>query len=541
MSQAQSIAAWVIRSRQSIRTCLGETVPLSVYVRPLWRGLTVLLLASVMIAVGIPAQATTSATSSISGAISAGPGVSIDRVSIVAFGSADDVTWGMATTSADGSYTLSNIPAGSYKIRINGGTSGGYDTWYGGPTREQATAVTVGEQQSLTGINAVLPLGATMSGKASVPEGFSLADSMIVVSADALDGGHTPGTVLFTLVDAQGNYLIKGLAPDSYRINFYPHRGEELLPVYYGSNTTRITVSGTENITAIDATLIRASAYSGKITLPAGADTTGLKVSARTEDNQVAGRGSIAADGSYRITFLHPGKYRIKVSAGTSGLVDQWYSDGTYDGSATRVSAPPEATAQGIDLTLTRSPLFVDVGSDNVFFNEISWLAARGVTGGYPDGTYRSVDVIHRDAMAAFLYRAAGRPEFIPPDSSPFSDVATTSPFYKEITWLKAQGITTGYGDGTFRPLGAINRDAMAAFLYRFAGTSCIRPQAEIPVFTDNPVGGQFHNEIKWMSCYDISTGYPDGSYRPGEPVRRDAMAAFLKRWSAGPGWDRME
>nr|WP_260853562.1 S-layer homology domain-containing protein [Kocuria palustris] len=33
--------------------------------------------------------------------------------------------------------------------------------------------------------------------------------------------------------------------------------------------------------------------------------------------------------------------------------------------------------------------------------------------------------------------------------------------------WARAQGITTGWPDGTFRPMHQTHRDAMAAFLYR--------------------------------------------------------------------------
>ena len=47
-------------------------------------------------------------------------------------------------------------------------------------------------------------------------------------------------------------------------------------------------------------------------------------------------------------------------------------------------------------------------------------------------------------------------------------DVKPTDPYYKEITWLGSTGISTGWDDGTFRPWEPINRDAMAAFLYRF-------------------------------------------------------------------------
>ena len=70
--------------------------------------------------------------------------------------------------------------------------------------------------------------------------------------------------------------------------------------------------------------------------------------------------------------------------------------------------------------------------------------------------------------MAAFLYRFAGAPTFSPPTRSPFSDVTRSRQFYKEITWLRSTGITTGYANGTFRPGAAVTREAMAAFLYRY-------------------------------------------------------------------------
>jgi len=73
--------------------------------------------------------------------------------------------------------------------------------------------------------------------------------------------------------------------------------------------------------------------------------------------------------------------------------------------------------------------------------------------------------------MAAFLYRMAGSPDHTPPADSPFKDVATTQQFYKEMAWLADRGISTGWthSDGTrsYRALQPINRDAMAAFLYR--------------------------------------------------------------------------
>src|SRR5699024_8251304 len=100
--------------------------------------------------------------------------------------------------------------------------------------------------------------------------------------------------------------------------------------------------------------------------------------------------------------------------------------------------------------------------------------------------TYRPLAPMNRDAMAAFLYRAAGEPAYTPPKRSPFTDVPTSSLFYKEIAWAESEGITTGWPDDTFRPLQPINRDAMAAFLYRFQGEPRFTPPRTSP-FPDVP------------------------------------------------------
>ena len=132
--------------------------------------------------------------------------------------------------------------------------------------------------------------------------------------------------------------------------------------------------------------------------------------------------------------------------------------------------------------------------------------------------------------MAAFLYRFAGEPVFTPPAVSPFSDVTTLTPFYKEITWLASTGITGGYSDGTFRPLGTVNRDAMAAFLYRFAGEPAFTPPSVSP-FSDSTTSTPFYKEITWLASTGITGGFSDGTFRPLQSVKRDAMAAFLFRF----------
>ncbi|MFW0182124.1 S8 family serine peptidase [Rothia sp. CCM 9417] len=175
-------------------------------------------------------------------------------------------------------------------------------------------------------------------------------------------------------------------------------------------------------------------------------------------------------------------------------------------------------------------PRFTDVKPGDQFYKEISWLADQKITTGYPDGTFRPLNKVERGAMAAFFYRMAGSPQYTAPSESPFSDVPTSHQFYKEIAWMHDMGITTGYPDGTFRPQANVNRDAMAAFFYRMAGEPAYAAPADSK-FSDVKPGDQFYKEISWLNSVGITTGWEDGSFRPVTPIARDAMAAFIYRY----------
>ena len=175
--------------------------------------------------------------------------------------------------------------------------------------------------------------------------------------------------------------------------------------------------------------------------------------------------------------------------------------------------------------TATSEPVFEDVPAGAAFFDDIVWLWDSGITTGVdldgdgalefapthaltreaavtwigrylgqtltvqdapawavdhgistvPAGDPSWQGPVTREAMAAFLYRAAGSPAFRPPWRSPFEDLTRTDAFYREITWLHAEGITTGVdldGDGRpeFRPADPLTREAAAAWLHRLDG-----------------------------------------------------------------------
>lgn len=126
-------------------------------------------------------------------------------------------------------------------------------------------------------------------------------------------------------------------------------------------------------------------------------------------------------------------------------------------------------------VTITAPEPFTDI-SGSGFRSDIIWMYDSGLSTGWGDGTYRPYQAISREAMAAFMYRLAGSPAYTPPAKSPFTDVPAGSLFYKQIAWLEAEGLANGWEDGTFRPGASMSREAMAAFIFRYSGEYCRLP-----------------------------------------------------------------
>ncbi|NQX12011.1 S-layer homology domain-containing protein [Microbacteriaceae bacterium VKM Ac-2855] len=205
---------------------------------------------------------------------------------------------------------------------------------------------------------------------------------------------------------------------------------------------------------------------------------------------------------------------------------------------ASRAEYLTGSTTTNSVLVDSRPHAFSDVLPTHPFFTDIEWMASTGLSTGYDDGRggkeYRPSANVTRQAMAAFLFRLSGDSAYTAPAEPSFSDVPTTHPYYREIEWMKAEGITTGNPDGTYNPNGVVSRQAMAAFLARMSGETIVVPAT--PSFSDVPTTNPFYAEIEWMRSSGISTGYDDGTYRPIADVSRQAMAAFLHRYDAKYG-----
>ena len=118
-----------------------------------------------------------------------------------------------------------------------------------------------------------------------------------------------------------------------------------------------------------------------------------------------------------------------------------------------------------------------DVPEGQWFTDPVQWSADGDVTG--LDGACFEPDrMASRGEMAVWLWNMEGQPHAAAPHS--FTDV--TDPGQQDpVSWLLAEGITTGTTDTTFSPTDGLTRGQFAAFLWRLAG----QPSAAAHSFTD--------------------------------------------------------
>lgn len=105
-----------------------------------------------------------------------------------------------------------------------------------------------------------------------------------------------------------------------------------------------------------------------------------------------------------------------------------------------------------------------------------------------------------------------------------FSDISPTHQYADAIKDLKSRNIINGYGDGTFRPEGNINRAEAVKILLN--GNNIKTDSSAPNVFPDVPSNTWFTDFVNTAAVRKIIKGYADGTFQPAHNISR---AEFLK------------
>lgn len=165
-----------------------------------------------------------------------------------------------------------------------------------------------------------------------------------------------------------------------------------------------------------------------------------------------------------------------------------------------------------VTVTPTGSPCsisFSDVHPGDYFYEPVRYLFCMGVTSGYADGTWRPYNNITRGQTIKTLVLAKGYP-LINPETPTFLDVPRDDPYYQVVETGAAHNIINGYPDGTYRPYDNVRRGQAMKIIVNANGWAEVRP--EIPSFRDVLQDNVFYGVIEAAYAHHIINGYQCGA-----------------------------
>lgn len=120
-----------------------------------------------------------------------------------------------------------------------------------------------------------------------------------------------------------------------------------------------------------------------------------------------------------------------------------------------------------------------------------------------------------------------------------FTDVSCESWYYDPVTYVAAEGIMTGYADGSgsFGAAAYIERQDAALLLYRYLADGETAPSHG---FSDVEAGAYYEAAVDWCAANGVFTGYQNGTndFGVGDPLTREDLMVVLYRIAGSPALD---
>jgi YD repeat-containing protein len=263
-----------------------------------------------------------------------------------------------ASTAEDGTYALSGLGAGSYRVCF-------YD-WDGQyvsecyddvPEVEAATDVAVTSGVTTLGINAQLSEAGRITGRVTDGAGNALAQISVEAYSWAAYGWSWGGSGTSA---PDGTYTIGSLAAGNYRVCFSDFTAGQYARECYDDapdleTAADVGVANDVTTSGIDAVLGPAGHITGVITDAAGNPVSGVSAEAYRWAGTTwfwVGSGDTGADGLYDIGGLATGVYRVCFYDWDDQYVSECYAASQGLEGGTDVAVTAGATTAGIDAAL---------------------------------------------------------------------------------------------------------------------------------------------------------------------------------------------
>ncbi|WP_342538572.1 S-layer homology domain-containing protein [Sporosarcina sp. FSL K6-1540] len=165
---------------------------------------------------------------------------------------------------------------------------------------------------------------------------------------------------------------------------------------------------------------------------------------------------------------------------------------------------------------------FKDVPKSHTNYTEIMYLLEMGVI--EQTEKFGVNDKVTREEVAIMVAKAIGLDG--QKTKTKFKDVPESRYSSGYINSAVNAGIINGYPDGTFKPKSLVTRGHMAAFI---ANAFKLTNQADIK-FKDVSKESTSYIAVRKLVYANITSGYPDSTFKPNEGLTRAHISAFIAR-----------
>lgn len=147
---------------------------------------------------------------------------------------------------------------------------------------------------------------------------------------------------------------------------------------------------------------------------------------------------------------------------------------------------------------------------------------------GYPDGTIRPGANITRAEVAVIFFRLLTDEarEFCRSETNRFTDTEPGAWYSVAVSSLTGIGILTGYPDGTFGPGQQITRAEFATIVTRFLKTAVPDGEDRFSDIADSWA----RDRINAAAALGLINGYPDGTFGPQRSITRAEAFTMVNR-----------
>lgn len=172
-------------------------------------------------------------------------------------------------------------------------------------------------------------------------------------------------------------------------------------------------------------------------------------------------------------------------------------------------------------------PAFEDVPEGSAYYDGVRWAVRAQVMDPDSETLFGADNTVTRGELIRIFYRLAGSPSVTRPDHSPYEDVDESDPNYDAYLWAREQQITSGWNDGKFHPEAPLSNASTVALLHRADGSSKIQLTGTSP-FSDVTSSTPFYRQIVWASRRGVSTVSEGDAFAPTEHTSKARVAMIL-------------